>query len=120
MAVAAAILGADRFGVMGTVAGMALLGVNCGERGSDWDGVGASGRGWFVWEGSGWSRWFAAASPSIDLSLAPGYMVVLVGKVAVRTVTFLLKSIWQQLSRDDCNPSRYLSVREGLSEKRKP
>ena len=43
IAVAAAILGADRFGVMGTVAGMALLGVNCGKRGSDWDGVGASG-----------------------------------------------------------------------------
>ena len=44
MAVAAAILGADRFGVMGTVAGMALLGVNRGKRGSDWDGVGTSGR----------------------------------------------------------------------------
>ena len=44
MAVAAAILGADCFGVMGTVAGIALLGVNCGKRGLDWDGVGASGR----------------------------------------------------------------------------
>ena len=43
MAVAAAILGADRFGVMGAVAGVALLGVNCGKRGSDGDGVGASG-----------------------------------------------------------------------------
>ena len=29
----------------------------------------------------------------------------------------VLKSIQQQLSRDDCNPSRYLSVREGLSER---
>ena len=43
MAVAAAILGADHFGVMGTVAGMALFGINHGKRGSDWDGVGASG-----------------------------------------------------------------------------
>ena len=43
MAVAAVILGADRFGVMGTVAGMALLGINCGKRGSNRDGVGASG-----------------------------------------------------------------------------
>ena len=43
MAVAAAILGADCFGVMGTVAGMALLSINCGKRGSDRDGVGASG-----------------------------------------------------------------------------
>ena len=43
MAVAAAILGADHFGVMGTVASVALLGVNCGKRGSDGDGVGASG-----------------------------------------------------------------------------
>ena len=32
----------------------------------------------------------------------------------------VLKSIWQQLSRDDCNPSRYLSVQEGLSERGKP
>ena len=43
IAIAAVILGADHFGVMGTVAGMALLGVNCGKRGSEWDGVGASG-----------------------------------------------------------------------------
>ena len=43
MAVAAAILGADHFGVVGTVAGVALLGVNCGKRGSDRNGVGASG-----------------------------------------------------------------------------
>ena len=43
VAVAAAILGADRFGVMGTVAGMALLGINRGKRGLDQDGVGASG-----------------------------------------------------------------------------
>ena len=35
---------ADHFGVMGAVASMALLGVNCGKRGSDGDGVGASGR----------------------------------------------------------------------------
>ena len=43
MAVAAVILGANHFGVVGTVAGMALLGVDCGKRGSDGDGVGASG-----------------------------------------------------------------------------
>ena len=44
MAVAATILGADHFGVMGAVAGVALLGMNCGKRGLDGDGVGASGR----------------------------------------------------------------------------
>ena len=44
MAVAAAILGANHFGVMGAVAGVALLGINCGKRGLDGDGVGASGR----------------------------------------------------------------------------
>ena len=43
MAVAAEILEADHFGVMGAVAGVALLGINCGKRGSDGDGVGASG-----------------------------------------------------------------------------
>ena len=43
MAVAAAILGADRFGVMGAVAGVALLGINCGKRGLDGDSVRASG-----------------------------------------------------------------------------
>ena len=44
MAVAAVILGADHFGVMGAVAGMALLGVNCGKRGSDGGSIRASGR----------------------------------------------------------------------------
>ena len=43
VAVSAAILGANRFGMMGTVASMAFPGINCGERGSDWDSVGASG-----------------------------------------------------------------------------
>ena len=44
VAVAAAIFGTDCFGVMGAVAGMALLGINHGKRGLDWDSVGASGR----------------------------------------------------------------------------
>ena len=35
MAVAAVILGANHFGVVGTVAGVALLGIDCGKRGSD-------------------------------------------------------------------------------------
>ena len=94
MAVAAMILGADHFGVMGAVASMALLGIDGGKRGSNRDGVRASGRRWFIWERSGWSRWFAVASPSIDLSLAPGYMVILVGEAAVGTVTFLGFGSW--------------------------
>ena len=89
MAMGAAILGANCFRMMGAVAGVALSGVNCGKRGSDWDSVGASGRGWFVWERGGWSGWFAAAGPSVNLSSAPGYMVVLVGEAAVGTVPFL-------------------------------
>ena len=44
MAVAAVILGENHFGVVGTVAGVALLGIDCGKRGSDRDGVRASGR----------------------------------------------------------------------------
>ena len=44
MAMGAAILGANCFSMMGAVAGVALSGVNCGQRGSDWDSVGASGR----------------------------------------------------------------------------
>ena len=44
MAVAAAIFWADHFGVVGAVAGMALLSVNCGKRGSDGNSVGASDR----------------------------------------------------------------------------
>ena len=43
VAMGAAIFGADRFSMMGAVAGMALPGVNCGKGGSDWDSVGASG-----------------------------------------------------------------------------
>ena len=42
----------------------------------------------------GWSRWFAVASPSIDLSSAPGYMVILVGEAAVGTITFLGFGSW--------------------------
>ena len=51
MAVAAVILGADRFAVMGTVAGMALLSVNCGKRGwcwSQWWVMVHLGREWVV------------------------------------------------------------------------
>ena len=43
VAVSTAIFGANRFGMMGTVASMAFPGIDCGERGSDWDSVGASG-----------------------------------------------------------------------------
>ena len=44
VAMGAAILGANRFRVMGAVAGVALSGVNCGKRGSNWDSIGARGR----------------------------------------------------------------------------
>ena len=44
MAVVAAILGADCFGVVGAVAGMALLGTNFGKRRLDGDIVRAGGR----------------------------------------------------------------------------
>ena len=95
MAVTAAILGADHFGMVRTVAGMALLGIDGGKRGSDRDGIRASGRRLFSWK---WGRWsgfgFAVAGPSINLSLAPGYMVILVGEVAVRAVSFLGFGSW--------------------------
>ena len=53
MAVAAAILGAVCFGVVGTVASMALLGVNCGKRGV---GLGWCLSQWrvMVWLGMEW------------------------------------------------------------------
>ena len=44
VAVGAVIFGTDHFSMMGTIAGMALLGIHCGKRGLDWDSVGASGR----------------------------------------------------------------------------
>ena len=44
--------------------------------------------GKICWKGSGQSE-FAVAGPSVCLSSAPGYVVVLVGKLAVRTVPFL-------------------------------
>ena len=87
IAVAAAMLRAAGFGVMGAVAGVTFSLVDGGKGRSYWESVRPGSWGWFNWGRSRWSR-FATTGPSVDLSSAPGYMVVLVGESAVWTVPF--------------------------------
>ena len=72
---------------------MALLGIDCGKRGLDRNGVGASG--WGFWEWGGWSGFgFTVTGPSVNLASAPGYMVILVREATVGTVSFLGFGSW--------------------------
>ena len=97
VAVAAAMLRAVGSGVMGTVAGVAFSLVDGGKGRSYWESIQPGSQGWFSW---GWGRWsrLATTGPSVDLSSAPGYMVVLVG-VRGRRMLKEFKTIDQPL---DC------------------
>ena len=88
IAITAGVLRAASFGVVRTTAGVAFPAIDGGKGRSYWDGVRASGWGRYGRKWGGWSG-FTTTGPSIDLSSAPGYVVVLVGESAVRTVPFL-------------------------------